>query len=216
MRRVAVLCFIGASLIGAFPIEAPLWGQGSNVQPFETIIHAEDSPSSFADNQVYYGLPHMPDPAGYSETDGAVSPTSKSSPAGTVSVERLQHPLSRKGASLIRKAQNFSSMGDHGKAIAELQLALKERSAIPYAHSLLGSEYLRINEVPAAIEALEQAVKLLPREAANHANLGYALFLVGYAERGEQEVRRALELDHNNEKSRLVLSIITHAGGKGQ
>jgi tetratricopeptide (TPR) repeat protein len=211
MRRIAVLSFIGASLIGVSPIEAPVWGQGSNVQSFETLTHAEDSPSSFADNQIFYGIPHMPDPLDSSDLAGTGSQKITDSRAGTVSVERLQHPLSRKGANLIRKAQNFSSMGDHGKAIVELQLALKERSAIPYAHSLLGSEYLRINQVPAAIEALEQAVKLLPREAINHANLGYALFLVGYAERGEQEVRRALELDRNNEKTRHVLSIITQA-----
>jgi len=199
MRRFAVLYFIAVSVLG----------QTSQPMPFETLIHAEDSPASFADNHIFYGVPHMPDPPA-SEPAGTISP------AGTVSVEQLQHPLSRKGASLIRKAQNYAAMGDHGKAIAELQLALKERSAIPYAHSLLGSEYLRINQFPAAIEALEQAVKLLPRNAANHSNLGYALFLVGYAERAEQEVRRALELDRNNQTTRHVLSIITHATGSSQ
>jgi tetratricopeptide (TPR) repeat protein len=205
MRRFAVLYFIAVSALG----------QTGKPMPFERLTHAEDSPASLADNQISYGNPRglepkASEPAGAISAAGTISPARTISPAGTISVEQLQHPLSRKGARLLRQAQNFVAIGDHGKAIAELQLALKERSAIPYANSLLGSEYLRINQVPAAIEALEQAVKLLPRNAANHSNLGYALFLLGHAERAEQEVQRALELDRNNQTTRHVLSIVTH------
>jgi tetratricopeptide (TPR) repeat protein len=190
MRRCAVLYFTAVSL----------WGQIPKIPPFAAQAHAEDSPDTLANNEIFYNNPHGLEPQA-------------SEPAGTISVEQLQHPLSRKGASLLLKAKNFAALGDHDKAIAELQLALKERSAIPYAHSLLGSEYLTVNQASAAIEALEQAVKLLPRNAANHSNLGYALFLVGFAERAEQEVRRALELDRDNQMTRHVLSIITHANG---
>jgi len=186
------------------------------------LARAEDSPEASAMNETFYNSPRTPEPPA-SQPDGTVSDGTVSAgtvSAGTVSVEQLQHPLSRKGASLLARAKNFADMGDHGKAIAELQLALKERSAIPYAHSLLGSEYLRINRVPAAIEALEQAVKLLPRSAVNHANLGYAWFLQGDAQRAEIEVRQALDLDRaqgqNDEKTRRVLSIITHARQAGQ
>jgi Flp pilus assembly protein TadD len=174
---------------------------------------AEDSPQTFANNEIFYNNPRGLAPQ-VPETSGA-APARTVSP-GTVSVEQLQHPLSRKGASLIRRAQNFAAAGDHGNAIAELRLALKERSAIPYAHSLLGSEYLKINQVPEAIEALEQAVKLMPRSAVNHSNLGYALYLLGDIERAAREVRQALELDRNNERTRHVLSLIVHAGGNGQ
>ena len=199
MRRFAVLFAVlhlaGASLWGQIPKPASL-----GAQP-----HAEDSPHTFANNEIFYNNPH-----------GLARKLRNIRHGRTVSVEQLQHPLSRKGASLLRRAQNFAALGDHDKAIAELRLALKERSAIPYAHSLLGSEYLKINQVPAAIEALEQAVKLLPRNAVNHSNLGYALFLLGDIERAEREVRQALELDRNNEKTRHVLSLIVHAGGNGQ
>jgi tetratricopeptide (TPR) repeat protein len=177
---------------------APLWGQTPKFAQLGTMTRAEDSPGTSASNQIFYNSPRTPEPQA-------------SEPARKVSVEQLQHPLSRKGASLIRQAQNFADMGDHDKAIATLRLALRERSAIPYAHGLLGSEYLKINQIPAAIAALEFAVKLLPRNAVNHSNLGCALVLAGSAERGEQEVRRALELDRNNEKTRYILSLITHA-----
>jgi tetratricopeptide (TPR) repeat protein len=173
----------------------------------DVIPRAEDSAQAASDNQIFYGSPRLPEPQ-------------VSEPAGAVSVEQLQHPVSRKGDGLLRQALNFAAMGDHPKAIAKLQLALKEPSAVPYAHSMLGTEYLRINQVPAAIEALEKAVKLLPRDAVNHANLGFALFLSGSAERGEQEVRQALELDRalhqNDEKTRFVLGLILHARGSAQ
>ncbi len=214
MRRFAArfavlyltLCLTMVSLWGQIPKLAPQFA------PLGALARAEDSPQALANNQIFYNSPRTPEPH-TSQPDGTVS-------AGTVSVEQLQHPLSRKGASLLARAKNFAAVGDHGKAIAELQLALKERSAIPYAHSLLGSEYLKIDQVPAAIEALEQAVKLLPRNAVNHANLAYAWFLQGDAQRAEIEVRQALELNRaqgqNDAKTRRVLSLITHARGNRQ
>jgi Flp pilus assembly protein TadD len=130
------------------------------------------------------------------------------SPPATVSAEQLRHPVSRKGAKMIQRARSYSRAGDHAKAIEELQLALKEPSAAPYAHSILGSEYLRIGQVRAAVGELEDAVRLLPHEVANHSNLGYALYLVGQKDRGQQEVRLALSLDTKNPQTRFVLGIV--------
>lgn len=205
MRRFAVAFAVRylTLCLTLYLAAASVMGQIPKIAPLAAQTRAEDSAEARENNEIFYNSPRSPEPA-------------VSTPAGTVSVEQLQHPLSRKGASLLRQAQNFAAMGDHEKAIAQLQLALKERTAIPYAHSLLGSEYLRINRVPAAIESLEQAVQLLPRTAVNHANLGYALFLRGSIERAEQEVRRALDLDRNNEKTRLVLGLIVHAREPGK
>jgi tetratricopeptide (TPR) repeat protein len=204
MRRFAVpfaVLYLGG---------ASLWGQ--TPASIGALLRAEDSPNVFAGIGIPGSTPRGREPQA-AEASGTVP--AGTAPAGTVSVEALQHPLSHKGARLIRRAQQFSATGDHVKAIAELRLALNERSAIPYAHSLLGSEYLKLNQVPDALEALEQAVKLMPRSAINHSNLGYALYLLGDIERAAREVRRALELDHNNEKTRRVLSLIVQAGGNG-
>jgi Flp pilus assembly protein TadD len=130
-----------------------------------------------------------------------------SAPAA-VSAERLRHPVSRKGAKMLQQARNYSHAGEHGKAIDELHLALKEPSAVPYAHSILGAEYLRIGQFPAAVGELEEAVRLLPHEVANRSNLGYALYLVGEKDRGQEEVRLALSLDTHNPKTRFVLEIL--------
>jgi tetratricopeptide (TPR) repeat protein len=140
-------------------------------------------------------------------------PESSSQPTAraTVSSDRLQHPLSAKGVKVIRKAQDCAASGDHLKAIEELKQALKEPSAVPYAHALLGQEYLKIGQVRDAGEELEQATALLPHDAIVHSNLGYALFLMGDSARGEQEVRRALELDHNNSPAQRLLGYILKA-----
>jgi Flp pilus assembly protein TadD len=128
--------------------------------------------------------------------------------ASTVSADQLQHPLSSRGAKMIRKAQEFMRVDDHVNAIAELKHALTESSAVPYAHSLLGTEYLKTGQIMAARTELEQAVEVLSHDPALHSNLGYALFLTGNSDRGEQEVRKALELDRNNTPAQKLLGYI--------
>ena len=138
----------------------------------------------------------------------------KPSPAAAISAERLQHPLSSKGAKLIGRAQEYAHAGEHLKAIEELHRALKDRSAIPYAHSILGVEYLKTGQLDEAIGELEQAVQLLPRDAANHSNLAYALLLGQDYDRAEREVRRALELDRSNAPAQRLLGYILKARGE--
>lgn len=159
----------------------------------------EDSPQTTETNLLFYGDPRGPQPQ-------PVRPQ-----AGTVSVEELQHPLSNKAIKMLRRAENFSAMGRHDKAIEQLYAALKEPSAVPYVHSLLGQEYLKTNQVPVAITELQEAVKLLPHNVADHSNLGYALYLTGDLDSGEREVRKALELDRQNSKTQHVLEQILRA-----
>jgi tetratricopeptide (TPR) repeat protein len=131
----------------------------------------------------------------------------------TISTDQLQHPLSPKGAKMIRKAQNYAEAGDHFKAIEELKHALAEPTAAVYAHSLLGTEYLKTGQVTSAETELERAVQMLPHDAALHSNLGYALLLKGDRDRGEQEVRKALELDPNNSPAQRLLGFILKSRG---
>ena len=112
---------------------------------------------------------------------------------------------------MLQQARTYSHAGDHAKAIDELQLALKEPSAVPYAHSILGAEYIRTKQFAAAVAELEEAVRLLPHEVANHSNLGIALCLVGEMDRGRQEVRLALSLDIHNPQTRFALGIVEQA-----
>lgn len=185
-------------------LAAASWGQiisGQKSTPIYTAepLLPEDSPDNAERNMIFYDNPRGP------------QPVERLAPAGTVSVEELQHPLSNKALKLLTKAQNFSAMGRYDKAIEELELALKEKSAVPYAHSILGQEYLKMEQIEAAIVELQQAVELLPHNAPVRSNLGFALFLSGNLEGAEQQARQALELDRQNPKSQHVLDQILAA-----
>ena len=198
--RLVIVFVLAASLQGQVFQSMPS-ARASAPSPFDprNPPRAEDSPASAADNEIFYGNPRGPE----------LRPAPE--PAGAVSVEQLRHPISRKAAGMLRKAQNLAASGRHAEAIAQLQLAVQDRSAAPYAHSMLGVEYLKTGQTLAAIAELEQAAALLPRNEADLSNLGYAYFLAGDLDQGEQEARRALELDRDNPKTRRVLAQILAA-----
>jgi len=117
-------------------------------------------------------------------------------PARTVPVELLRYPLSSKALHMLQKALKASDAGDHSGAVKQLQKTIaKCPDTGAYVYSLLGVEYLKTDQIPDAVDALEQAVKLLPHDASNHANLGLALVSDGQYDRAEPELRRALDLN---------------------
>jgi tetratricopeptide (TPR) repeat protein len=124
----------------------------------------------------------------------------------TVSVELLRYPLSAKALYMLQKALQISARGDHLGAIKQLQKTLSKCPGTDaYVDSLLGIEYLATSQFSEAVDALEQAVKLLPHDASDHANLGLALVCIGQYDRGKPELDRALELDpHNVTAGRLI------------
>jgi tetratricopeptide (TPR) repeat protein len=130
-------------------------------------------------------------------------------PARTISVELLRYPLSGKASRMLHTALQAASAGDHAGAVKQLQKTLaKYPGSGPYVYSLLGVEYLRMEQISAAEEVLKQAVKLLPHDASNHANLGLALVSKGEYDCAEPELRRALDLDPHYALARQVLSVV--------
>jgi Tfp pilus assembly protein PilF len=210
---LALLSFlaIGSRLSGQAAGGLPVWGDGARNQPAdENNLAAEPydprvgglrgpvlpNEPVLIRSEAELPQPRLPNGEGASPIPG------------TVSVERLRHPLSAKGLRMLQKAQGYTHAGDHARAIEELHRALQEPSAMPYAHSILGIEYLKTRQVAAAIAELEEAVQLLPDNAVNHSNLGYALYLSGQRERGEAEIRRAFEVDKNSPQVRFLMGVI--------
>src|SRR5271163_3959058 len=111
-------------------------------------------------------------------------------PARTISVELLRYPLSGPALHMLQKAVRVSEAGDHAGASKQLQKTLaKFPDSGAYAYSLLGVEYLKTDQIPKAVDALERAEKMLPHDACNHANLGLALLSIGQYDRAEPELR---------------------------
>lgn len=144
------------------------------------------------------GLPFVP-----ALNENAPPPTAQKA----VSIQQLQHPLSRKGRHLLDKVESYLRLGQRARAHQELAQAVKEPSAEPYAHAILGTEYLKDGYAAAAIPELESAARVLPISGV-HSNLGYALCLTGQGRRGQQELEEALRLDGGSPQARFLLGVL--------
>src|SRR5271166_4693097 len=143
------------------PLAAPCYGQHA-----EAPINMGLWPNS---------MPVVPDRSGL-----------RQAPAGKISAELLRYPLSAKAQHLLQKALQLSDRGDHAGAVKQLHKTLTQCPGTgAYVYSLLGVEYLKTEQIPEAVDALEQAVRLLPHDASNHANLGLALVSKGEYHRAE-------------------------------
>ena len=131
----------------------------------------------------------------------------------TVSADMLRHPISSRTRRMLHRAVDWMRSGDHQKAIKQLETTLaKDPSSAAYVHSLLGYEFMRTEQVAAAINCFEQAVVLLPHDPANHHNFAVSLVVAGDYQRAEEEARRAHELAPDNpEISHLLNALEDHA-----
>lgn len=130
-----------------------------------------------------------------------------------VSADQLRHPLTGKALSVIQKAQRLITARDYVHAREELRKATQNRAAAPYAHSLLGQEYVRTWQFSDAVTELQQAVQELPLNVPDHANLGYALLMLGRNDPAEGELRKALELQPTNPHTHLAMGLLCYAIG---
>jgi tetratricopeptide (TPR) repeat protein len=129
-----------------------------------------------------------------------------------VSVDELRHPLTEKARHLLAKALAYAGKGEHGKAIATLREGMaKVRALVPYAHGVLGVEYLRLGQTAEAVPELAEAATLFPHDAMAHSNLAVSLCMTGQTDRAEQEARLALYLDPDSQSAQVLLGDIEEA-----
>src|SRR5262249_52917392 len=135
---------------------------------------------------------------------------------GMVSAEELRNPLTKSGKKLLQHIEDLLRSGKREEAEQELKKAVEDRSAAPYAHSILGAEYLKSGEVPLAVGELRTAVRLIPGMPANHSNLAYALLASRQLSEAEREARQAVLLDGKSPRANLVLAMTLLAQGSRQ
>lgn len=129
--------------------------------------------------------------------------------ATAVSADSLRHPISKKARGMLQKALRAMDSGDHRAAIKQLTLTLaKYPDSTAYVHSLLGVEYMRTERYQDAMSSFEQAAALLPHDAVVRYNLGLSLVCNGIFDRGELEVRRAIQLDPTNRRMQSLYFLL--------
>jgi tetratricopeptide (TPR) repeat protein len=113
-----------------------------------------------------------------------------------VSVDELRHPLTERARRILAAAWRYAQKDEHARAISTLREGMAKVAAlVPYAHALLGIEYLRTGRNAEAVPEFTEAVSLFPHDAVAHSNFGVALSVTGQFDRAEQEARLALYLD---------------------
>lgn len=126
-----------------------------------------------------------------------------------VSVDELRHPMTEKARRVLAKAWGYAQRGEHSRAIATLREGMaKVRALVPYAHGLLGIEYLRTGRNNEAVPELAEAAGLFPHDPAAHSNLALSLCVTGQLENAEQEARVALYLDPQLDSAREIVRMI--------
>jgi predicted Zn-dependent protease len=124
-----------------------------------------------------------------------------------VSVQEARHPLTGSSLRSVIRAQEHLRSGQHERGMQELRDVMKDPAAMPYAITILGGEHLRGGQLDIALDELEQAIRLLPRST-TYSNLAYALYLKRQTERGLELVRKAIQMDGGQPKTRLVLGML--------
>jgi Flp pilus assembly protein TadD len=145
--------------------------------------------------------------------DSAPSPPQarQLAPSGpsVISTDVLRHPLTSKASRLLQKAIHNADHGNHLAAIQDLrEMLAKDPLSAAYADNLLGMEYIEIYQFANAKDFFQNAVRLMPNESINHANLGFSLAITGEWDSAESEVLKALQLDPANAKARSILDIV--------
>ena len=196
---LAVSFRVAAMISFCWIASAPLSGQVYSGNPYDQsrvfgyssrgLIELEESMASFPDSRARV----------------AAGPA-------TVSSDVLRHPLTSKARRRLEKALHLSELGKHPAAIQELRETLvKEPSSAPYAHNLLGVEYVESGQFDEARNSFEQAVRLMPHESVNHSNLGFTLAVAGDWNSAEQEARTAIQLDSAITRAKTLLDLVLHS-----
>jgi arylsulfatase A-like enzyme/Flp pilus assembly protein TadD len=128
---------------------------------------------------------------GYAGFSGGGSPT--------VSNRSLPDPKDRIAAyELFSDAMSDSQHGRYQQSAEKLDAVVKtEPDSIP-AHYLLGLNYYRMHQYPAAIEHLGRVVELSPQYALASYQLGLAYARSGRMDEAIQNLKHALDLDPTN------------------
>lgn len=126
-------------------------------------------------------------------------------PSGTVSLYRLEHPLTRKTLREMQAAVKYLGQNDDAHAIEHLGKALALEPHIPEAHMWQGALYLRHGDLARADAEMQTAVQQGLRDPALYVNLGVLQVLRHDAASAVRYAEQALRLQPENPQAKQLL-----------
>ncbi|HKW97434.1 MAG TPA: tetratricopeptide repeat protein [Bryobacteraceae bacterium] len=136
--------------------------------------------------------------------------------SGTVSVERLQHPIPDKALSEFERATRSAQKKKIQEAIKHLEKAVKIAPNYTEAHNNLGVWYMITGKLQKAATELEAALKLDTSSVFVNTNLSLIRFLSKQYAEAEALARAALRKDEKFTRANYILGLSLVAEGKNQ
>ena len=135
---------------------------------------------------------------------------------GTVSVERLQHPIPDKAVSEFDRAVRSAKKREIQEAIKHLEKAVKIAPNYTEAHNNLGVWYMITGKLQQAATELETALKLDSSSVFVNTNLSLIRFLSKQYAEAEALARAALRKDEKFTRADYILGLSLVAERKNQ
>ena len=150
-----------------------------------------------------------------SQTD---SPNSFFTPARSagpaISIRQLRHKVPKDALRAAARAKKLSRAGEHAKAVADLEAAIRLDPEFASAQNALGIEYGRCGRLEDAAAAFRRVIDLAPGEWAGHYNLALTMLGSGDLPRAIESARRALQLSPAEPGVKLFLDDLRAANGE--
>ena len=136
--------------------------------------------------------------------------------SGTVSIQQLNHPLSKQERKLLDRGQKLIDEQRYSEAAARLRLAVQDDSQCSQAHAQLGLALSKLESWDGAIEEYRAATALDPGNAVLHSNLSAVLASAKrFDEARERGFGCATQLDPRNPRAHYVLAAtLLHEPGR--
>jgi tetratricopeptide (TPR) repeat protein len=136
------------------------------------------------------------------------APTGRPSAPGTVSVTQLRHPPARKAFQAMASAQRFSESGQTGKAVEELEKAIRISPEYADAYNNLAVQHIRLGRFEEACAELSHAIAIAGPNPLLLANLAFVQCQLNRIPEAAASARAALRLDAGSPPANLILGSI--------
>jgi predicted Zn-dependent protease len=126
---------------------------------------------------------------------------------GTISVERLLHPIPEKAMREFVRSQRDIERGDIHSSIRHLSKAIAIAPGFMEAYNNLGNGYVALKQYEDGIQQFQTAQHLDSSAPFPHVNLSFALFMLKRYPESEAEARIALRLSPHLAKAHYMLGM---------
>jgi hypothetical protein len=127
-------------------------------------------------------------------------------PSGSVSIQQLNHPLSKPVRKLLESGQKLLEEKHYDDAAARFRTAAADDPQCAQAQADLGLALSRTGAWEGAVEAYRAASALDPKNSVLHSNLSVALVMMHHFDEAESEITTALSLDRSNARAHYVMA----------